>query len=197
MADTGFYAMPHGSLSAAGLGTDGARVDYATGGLVLKARSGEMLDVPWTSLSRVRVGFYEPKYGSNRYRVMLWTNAAPRPLLLTALSSELPAFAGIVRSAALRTFNACGPGSLEGGLGWRDALGFPLAMAGAMVLAFLAATNDPAIHHGPGDALDTALLMLGMTVVIETALFVFFVRPYRPRKLSGMDDIEAFLPRPG
>ena len=188
-----FHALPHRSLAAAGLGRGGVDVDYGTGGLALYGMGDERLAVPWSTIGKVRIGFSSSRYSKPLYRMTLWTSAASRPLRLTSLHRDEPAFAAMARTVALRTLRARGTGSVEGGLDWWDALLLPLGFAAMMVLATLAVIADTR-HPKPSDALNTALAMLGITLAIEVVFLVISVRPMRPRAVARVDELERFLP---
>ena len=194
MSADAFHTLPHSSLASAGLGQGGVDVGYGAGGLALAGRDGERLDLPWTTIRKVRVGIEQSKYGPPRYRLTLWTSAAPQPLRLTSLHRDEAAYAGVARTVALRTFNARGKGSIEGGLGWSDALLYPLAFAAIMPVAFVGMVIQNK-HPRPGDTLTSALFVVALTLVIETVFAVAFIRPNRPRALAGMAELEGYLPK--
>jgi hypothetical protein len=199
MAGDTFLAIRHASLAAAGLGGKGVAVGFGSGGLALCGDDlSERLTVPWSSISKVRIGYSAYKTTRPLYRMTLWTSAAPRPLRLTSIHRDEPAFAAIARTAAMRTLSARGPngqatGSVEGGLNWWDALQLPLGFAALMPLAALGAVFDNK-HPKPGDALNTALVMLAITLTIEAVIFVISVRPMRPRVVAAVADLKRFLP---
>ena len=192
-ADT-FLAIRHASLAAAGLGGKGVTVGFGAGGLALYGEDlSERLTVPWSSISKVRIGYSAYKTTRPLYRMTLWTSAAPRPLRLTSVHRDEPAFAAIARTAAVRTLSARGKGSVEGGLNWWDALQLPLGFAALMPIAAFGAITDTK-HPKPGDALNTVLVMLGITLAIEAVFFVISVRPMRPRAVAAVADLKRFLP---
>lgn len=200
-ADT-FLAIRHASLAAAGLGGKGVTVGFGAGGLALYGDDvSERLTVPWSSISKVRIGYSSSRYSKPLYRMTLWTSAAPRPLRLTSVHRDEPAFAAIARTAAVRTLSAHGAngqmgGSVEGGLNWWDALQLPLGFAALMPIATLGAIADTK-HPKPGDALNTALVMLGITLAIEIVIFILSVRPTRPRAVATVAELKRFLPDVG
>jgi hypothetical protein len=193
MSGVAFLAIRHPSLKAAGL-WKGAWVSRGEAGLHLQDPDGASLTLPWSSLRKVRIGAYSPKYGARLYRMTVWTTVVHRPLRLATVHRDEAAFKLVAREAAQRVLAEPDRAVLEGGLGWWDALNCPLFFAIAMVLAFLATTHDPTMDHAPSDLMPTALFFLGFTAAIETVLWVFFVRPYRPRRLATAAELDGFLP---
>jgi len=78
-------------------------------------------------------------------------------------------------------------------LGWADALRYPLWLATGMILATLAANADQ--HGSHRDSLPTTALMMAVIwVPILAVILWFFFRPYRPRRLNDLSELERFLP---
>ena len=168
-------------------------VAYGADGLVLYGMGDARLDVPWSSIGKARIGYSSSRYSTPLYRMTLWTSAAARPLRLTSIHRDEPAFAAMARTVAVRTLGARGQGALEGGLNWWDALQLPIAFAALMVLGTLGAIADNR-HPKPGDTTNTVLMMLGITLAIEAVFLVISVIPMHPRALASVDRLERFLP---
>jgi len=189
-----FRAIRHRSLAAAGLGGAGG-VDVALIGntLALCAAEGRTLDVPLASIERLRLGYVENRYAGRLYRLRLWTRAAPVPLTLETIREDEAGYATITRAIAAAVERAHGWSAIEGGLGWREALSYPLGLIALFILAALAAYADP--RSGGGPFMPIGLLMAGICLPILGVVMWFFFRPYRPRALGNPAKLSVFLPK--
>ena len=192
-----FRAIRHSSLAAAGLGGAGVDATLVGDTLIVRGTSGEQLVVPLASITRLRVGYEQNKYAGNLYRMKVWTSAAPRPLTLATIHSCEADYATIARAIAATVERTYGPGAVEGGLGWFAALVFPLWIVVGQAFGTFAVYADQ--HDAHRDSLLTVALMMAAigTPILALVTWLFF-RPYRPRRLRSLSDIDRFLPgRPG
>jgi hypothetical protein len=188
-----FRAIRHRSLAAAGLGRAGVDVTLAGDSLILRGTGGGQLVVPVASIARLRAGYEQNRYSGKLYRLRLWTSATPRPLTLATIHDDEADYAAIARAIAATIERTHGPGAIEGGLGWADALTYPLWLTVAMILATFAANADQSGSHR--DSLPTtALLMAAIWVPILGVILWLFFRPYRPRRLGALSELDHFLP---
>lgn len=189
-----FAAIRHRSLAAAGLGSAGVDASLVGNTLTLRGTGGEQLIVPLVSVTRLRVGYEQNKYARDLYRMKLWTSAAPRPLTLGTIHSTEADYATIVRAIAATVERTHGPGAVEGGLGWAAALTFPLWIVVGQAFGTFAVYAD---QHGAhrDSLLSIALMMAAIGTPILAIVLWFFFRPYRPRRLRGLSDIDRFLPK--
>jgi hypothetical protein len=189
-----FRAIRHKSLAAAGLGGAGVDATLVGDTLTLRGASGEQLIVPLASITRLRIGYEQNKYAGNLYRMKIWTGAAPRPMTLATIHEGETDYATIARAVAATVERTQGPGAVESGLGWVAALTFPLWMIFALTFATFATSAE---HSGPHEdsLLTVALTMAAVGVPILAVIMWFFFRPYRPRRLAAVADLDRFLPR--
>jgi hypothetical protein len=188
-----FRAIRHRSLAAAGLGGSGVDATFADDTLILRGGGGEQLVVPLASISRLRVGYEENRYTADLYRMKLWTSAAPRPLTLATIHSTEADYATIARAIAATVERTHGPGAVEGGLGWVAALTFPLWIVLGQAFGTVAVYADQ--HGAHRDSLLTiALMMAAIGTPILALVTLLFFRPYRPRRLKRVGELERFLP---
>lgn len=164
--------------------------------LLLRGGAGERLDVPCAAITRLAAGYEQNRYSGKLYQMRLWTSAAPRPLTLAKVHSDEADYAVIVRSIAATVERTHGTGAIEGGLGWGDALRYPLGLSVAMILATFAANADQIGPHR--DSLPTTALMMAVIWVPILAVILWLLfRPSRPRALRALSDLDHFLPRQG
>ena len=195
MTSSGFHTLPSRSLSAAQLGKSGVDVRMAVGGLVLWGAGGSRLDVPYASIRQMRVGRGDGgRYGPPLYRIMLWTDAVPRPLVLTSLHRDEAGLAGVARTAAVKLLRAGRPGALQVGLGWFAALVYPVGFLAFMAFVpWLIAIDNHKATRNP-ITLDDCLMVAAFALPIAAVFAFFFTRPFRPRRISTMAELEQFLP---
>lgn len=194
MADPpSFRAIRHKSLAAAELGGVGVDVTLAGDTLTLRGTGDGQLVVPLASVIRLRVGYEQNKYSGNLFRMKVWTSAAPHPLTLATIHDDEADFATIARAIAATVERTHGLGAVEGGLGWVAALAFPLWMIFGLAFATFAANADPSRSHHDS-LLTVALTMAAIGVPILGVILWFFFRPYRPRRLRSLSELEVFLP---
>ena len=187
-------AIRHRSLAAAGLGGAGVDATLAGDTLILRGTSGGQLVVPLASIARLRIGYEQNKYAGNLYRMKIWTSAAPRPLTLATIHESEAHYATIARAIAATVGRTHGPGAVEGGLGWVAALAFPLWIIVGQAFGTFAVYADQ--HGEHRDSLLTiALMMAAIGVPILALVSWLFFRPYRPRRLRSLSDIDRFLPK--
>jgi len=188
-----FCAIRHRSLAAAGLGSAGVDATLVGDTLELRGRSGERLDVPAVSITRLRAGYEENRYTSDLYRMKLWSSAAPGPLTLATIHSSEAGYATIARALAAMVERTRGPGAIEGGLGWFAALLFPLWLVVGFTFAVFAVYIDAGQRNGDS-LLTIALMEATIGVPIIGLIMLLFFRPYRPRRLKNLAALDRFLP---
>jgi len=189
-----FRAVRNKSLAAAGLGNTGVDATLAGDTLLLRGGAGERLDIPLAAIMQLRAGYEENRYSGKLYRMTLWTGAAPGPLTLATVNADEADYASIARAIAATIERTHGPGAIQGGLGWGDALRYPLWLSVGMILATLAANADQSGSHRDS-LLTTALMMAVIWLPILGVILWFFFRPYRPRRLSSLSELDRFLPK--
>jgi hypothetical protein len=189
-----FRAIRHRSLSAAGLGQTGVDVTLTGDTLILRGTSGSQLVVPLASIRRLRAGYEQNRYSGNLYRLRLWTSAAPHPLTLATVHDDEADYAIIARAIAATVERTHGPGAIEGGVGWLAALIFPVWMIlGLTFGTFVTNAEQSGAHRD--SLLTSALMMAVIGLPIVGVLLLLFFRPYRPRRLGGLSELDRFLPK--
>ena len=188
-----FRAIRHSSLTAAGLGGAGVDAGLAGDTRILRGTVGGQLIVPLASITRLRVGYEQNKYSGNLYRMKVWTSATPRPLTLATIHSSEADYATIARAIAATVERTHGPGAVEGGLGWVAALLFPLWLVVGFTVAAIAVYVDAGRRNGDS-FLTIALMMAAIGTPILALVTLLFFRPYRPRRLKRVGELERFLP---
>ncbi|MEO6215340.1 MAG: hypothetical protein ABIO86_04870 [Sphingomonas sp.] len=188
-----FRAIRNKGLAAAGLGETGVDTTLAGNTLLLRGGAGERLDMPLAAITQLRAGYEQNRYSGKLYRMSLWTSAAPRPLTLATVHADEADYAMIARAIGDTVERTHGPGAIEGGLGWVDALRYPLWVSIGMIVSTLAAYADQSGSHRES-LLTTALMMSAIWVPILGMIMWFFFRPYRPRRLITLSELDQFLP---
>lgn len=148
--------------------------------------------MPLASIERVRFGYVENRYAGRLYRMRLWTQAAPGALTLETIREDEADYTTIARVIAAVVERSQGWSAIEGGLGWREALSYPLWLIALFILAALAAYADP--KSGGGPFLPITLLMARICTPILGVVMWFFFRPYRPRGVDSLSRLGLFLP---
>ncbi|WP_066811568.1 hypothetical protein [Sphingomonas asaccharolytica] len=187
-----FRAIRHKSLAAAGLGAAGVDASLVGDTLVLRGTGGGQVMIPLASIARLRVGYEQNKYAGNLYRMTVWTSAAPGALTLATIQDDEADYAAIARAIAAAVEHTRGPGAVEGGLGWLVALAGPLWIVSGLAFGTFAVNSE---QEGHSSLLADALMMAAIGAPILAIILWFFFRPYRPRRLSGLSDLDRFLPR--
>ena len=197
MGEQAFRAVRHKSLAAAGLGPRAVDAALASGALTLTGEGGVRRVFPVAGIGRVRFGYEQNKYSGRLYRMQVWSADAPRRLVLGTIHDDEPAFAAIARALAAAVTAAHGPGAVEGGLDWPEALLPALWMTFALIAAVFLPGLEP--HRAHDDplwlvALVVALVVTGCGVPLLGVMIWFFYRPYHPRRLAGAAALDPFLP---
>ena len=149
------------------------------------ARAGGMI-VPLERIERVRIGFYEGKYGK-AYRSSVWVAGEPRPIEIQPMK-PYRGYCAVMRRLAAEVARRRGIGAVERGIERGLAVFNFAVLAGgflALVLAFALG----------GDPSQWPLLLLAI-VFAGLALYAWreMRRKHLPRPVTSLDALAVQLP---
>jgi hypothetical protein len=178
--------------SLAQLGLSGAWVDASLGAsvLTLADSAGSRIDLPFDAIDRGRFGYDTSRFGSRTYDMRLWTQRTRRPLLLRHIGGDsMPGYAQVGHGIAAAIAARRGIGAVEGGLSWAFAIVYAAFVL--CILGYSAWVTVQGVREG--DPLWFLLSFPAMVLLAAGAVGWGFVRLYCPRRLSRLDQLDAFV----
>jgi hypothetical protein len=185
---TGFYAAPHASLAAHGIGEQPAL--YCTGGtLQVRDAAGGAFDIAPERVERLRLGATRTKLDIY-HQARLFLAGEAEPLLIRPRATRDPHYAATMRRFAHAVAAAGGIERIERGLTGRLALVGVLAVipvaAGASLMALLVWSKE----YGMAGAVAFTALMAGMVALLAWHALA----RERPRPVASLEELEIYLP---